>query len=397
MSSIDSLELANGLLKNDLFYATTYLESKFPMEFFLTDAASENHFFWLAEGSCFLFEKSKDKKQEKETLEIIDQKCNWAKSTKTLSYYISASDISFYVSARPVYRPQIQEIANAIKEMEPTIQKYLSLYTLAQHNISIFDSPMQTHFFYNNSFDQIEFFRQTKTSLDNDKLYCVCIKDFSPNNSITPHQLLGLGEKKRGRRSDPLFNFVYGNRSIMIYSLCHKSNYDQSKDYAASVRKTTINVMKDSTIPYIVNSGVGSPHTPDTLFDSYKEAFFSLASGMLNGQENFVKSFAELGVYSIILDRPIKELVQHSRDFFGCMNSKEDDVERLDTLRALIRNNMSYKQTAASLYIHPNTLHYRVNKALETLRLDLSDTDDLTKLYTEVRIYDILRFCDFIN
>ena len=79
------------------------------------------------------------------------------------------------------------------------------------------------------------------------------------------------------------------------------------------------------------------------------------------------------------------------------MNSKEDDVERLDTLRALIRNNMSYKQTAASLYIHPNTLHYRVNKALETLRLDLSDTDDLTKLYTEVRIYDILRFCDFIN
>lgn len=65
MSSIDSLELANGLLKNDLFYATTYLESKFPMEFFLTDAASENHFFGLRKARVFFSKKAKTRSRKK--------------------------------------------------------------------------------------------------------------------------------------------------------------------------------------------------------------------------------------------------------------------------------------------------------------------------------------------
>lgn len=397
MEPIDSLEFVNGLLENDLFYATTYLGEIFPMEFFLTDAASENHLFWIAEGSCFLFEKMEGARNGEGESEVVNDKCIWSRSTKTLSYYISTADMSFYISARPVYRPQIPEITRGIEEIEPALQKYLSLYTLAQHNISIFNSSMQTRFFYNNEFDQIEFFKQTKTSLDNDKLYCVCIKDFSPDNPITPQQLLGLGEKKRDRRSEPLFNFVYGNRSLMIYSLCNKSNFDESKDYAATVRKATLGVMSECSVSYVVNSGIGSPHTPDTLFDSYKEAFFSLAFGTLSGQSNFVTSFAELGEYSLILDRPIEELKRHSQSFFGRIGSKADDAERLDTLRALVRNDMSYKQTAASLYIHPNTLHYRVNKALETLELDLSNTGDLARLYTEVRIYDILHFCNFAD
>lgn len=389
----DLIEFSRHLLEDQLLYITTYLSERFPAEFFLTDASSTNHLFWIAEGSCFLFEGTGGSPQPSSK---VSERCFYDKDTRLLSYLIDFAGISFYISARPVHRKQVLPIKEAIERIEPSIKKYLDLYSLAQCNVSIYDSPLQTHFFYNKTFDKTTFLKFTKQVLSDDKLYCVCIKDFDPDNPLSPQKLLSLGERTRSRRSEQLFNFIYGNRSLMVYACCQASVYDPSKDYAVSVRHAHTEVTQLSKVPYTVNTGVGSPHPPDELFESYKEAFFALAIGTLRRQQNFVLSFKELGEFSLILDHDVDKIIEHSQTFLEPLISKPDGPEQLSTLRNLINNEMHYKGTAAQMYIHPNTLHYRINKSLAVLGLDLSRTQDLALLYCEIKIHDVLKFCSFI-
>lgn len=386
------IDFSRHLIEDHLFYITTHLERLFPFEFFLTDAESSNHLFWIAEGSCFVMEEVTHPIRDEDK---IDDKTYWHKPSHLFAYHIEYADISFYISARPVYKQQIDTLKTEIKNLEPAIQHYLELYTLAQHYISIYDSPLETHFFYNRTFDRKTFFKFTKESLDDDKLYCVCIKDYDPRNPISPQQLLSLGEKTRFTRTEPLFNFVYGNRSLMIYACCSASNFDPSKDYAASVRHAHRQVASSHSASYIVNSGVGSPHKPEDLFDSYKEAFFALAVGTLRGKKNFVLSFNDLGIFSLLLNHSINKITTHNNAFLRPLLDSPEGEERLGTLRTLIENDLRYKETAAQMYIHPNTLHYRVNKALDALGLDLACTEDLAELYSEILIHDVLKFCNF--
>lgn len=390
----DLIEFSRHLLEDQLLYITTYLGERFPSEFFLTDASSTNHLFWIAEGSCLLLEGTEGSPQPKDK---VSEKCYYDKDSRLFSYLIDFAGISFYISARPVHRKQVTPVREAIERLEPAIKKYLDLYSLAQRNVSIYDSPLQTHFFYNKTFDKAMFLKFTKQSLSDDKLYCVCIKDFDPDNPISPQKLLSLGERTRIRRSEQLFNFIYGNRSLMVYACCQANMYDPSKDYAVSVRHAHAEVTQLSKISYTVNTGVGSPHPPDRLFESYKEAFFSLAIGTLRNQKNFVLSFKELGEFSLMLDHDVEKIIAHSEAFLAPLISKPDGQEQLDTLRNLINNEMHYKGTAAQMYIHPNTLHYRINKSLAILGLDLTKTQDLAQLYAEIRIYDVLKFCDFMQ
>lgn len=390
----DILEFSRHLLEDQLLYITTYLEKRFPAEFFLTDASSSNHLFWIAEGSCFVLESAEESAQPENK---ISDKCFYAKVSRLLSYRIDFAGISFFISARPVHRKQVDAVREAIEHLEPAIKKYLDLYSLAQSNVSIYDAPLQTHFFYNKTFDKVTFLKFTKQYLSDDKLYCVCIKDFDPKNPISPQKLLSLGEKQRALRSGQLFNFVYGTRSLMVYACCQADMYDPDKDYASSVRHTHAEVTRSSKALYVVNSGVGSPHSPDQLFESYKEAFFSLAMGTLQNRHNFVLSFKELGEFSLMLDHDVDKIVDHSLGFFRPLLSKPDGQEQLATLRTLINNEMHYKGTAAQMYIHPNTLHYRVNKSLSILGMDLTSIQDLTRLCVEMRIYDALKFCGFID
>ncbi len=69
---------------------------------------------------------------------------------------------------------------------------------------------------------------------------------------------------------------------------------------------------------------------------------------------------------------------------------KNNNGELLSTLRQLLDSSFNWKATAHSLFIHINTLYYRVNKIQELLELDLSRMDTRVNLYTAVKIWDTL-------
>jgi DNA-binding PucR family transcriptional regulator len=62
----------------------------------------------------------------------------------------------------------------------------------------------------------------------------------------------------------------------------------------------------------------------------------------------------------------------------------------LTTLKALFDNGLSANQTAATLFVHRNTLRKRLRRIEAVLGVDLTDMDDIAELYLALRADELL-------
>jgi purine catabolism regulator len=58
----------------------------------------------------------------------------------------------------------------------------------------------------------------------------------------------------------------------------------------------------------------------------------------------------------------------------------ENNLEYMDTLKALVKNDWNLKQTSEEMFIHYNTVKYRFSKICDILNLDLNNREDKFKI-----------------
>jgi DNA-binding PucR family transcriptional regulator len=69
---------------------------------------------------------------------------------------------------------------------------------------------------------------------------------------------------------------------------------------------------------------------------------------------------------------------------------RKEKIGLLATLKAYFANNEDIHATARSLYVHPHTVRYRLNKAGKLAKLDLSRSEDRFQLYLALKIADLI-------
>ncbi len=62
----------------------------------------------------------------------------------------------------------------------------------------------------------------------------------------------------------------------------------------------------------------------------------------------------------------------------------------MTTLRKLVDNNFNRKAAADSLFIHINTLYYRLTKIEEILGVNMSKIDTKLNIFLAIKVYDTL-------
>jgi DNA-binding PucR family transcriptional regulator len=103
-----------------------------------------------------------------------------------------------------------------------------------------------------------------------------------------------------------------------------------------------------------------------------------------------VLSLAELGVYQFLLQvRRPHELAAYAAGLLDPLRSA-DRAALLPTLRAFLESGMSTRETAKRLYVHVNTVAYRIRRISDVLDLDLRDPDVLLNLRFALMIEDVL-------
>ena len=114
---------------------------------------------------------------------------------------------------------------------------------------------------------------------------------------------------------------------------------------------------------------------------SYKEAKLALDVGKIFFSEKNVIAFSELGIGRLIYQLPVPLCKMFIREIFEGKSPDDFDEETLTTINKFFENNLNVSETSRQLYIHRNTLVYRLDKLQKSTGLDLRVFEDAITFY----------------
>ena len=125
------------------------------------------------------------------------------------------------------------------------------------------------------------------------------------------------------------------------------------------------------------------------LADSFKEAQVAIEVGKVFDTEKYIISYENLGIGRLIYQLPTTLCEMFLSEAFKKNPIEALDEDTLDTINRFFENNLNVSETARKLYVHRNTLVYRLEKVKKITGLDLREFEDaiLFKVAVMVKKY----------
>lgn len=124
------------------------------------------------------------------------------------------------------------------------------------------------------------------------------------------------------------------------------------------------------------------------IFRSYQEAKVALELGKLMDSRFSTPFFAKLGLSRILYNHDRQELAELYKETLGELE-RYDLVQKADlmkTLETYLAYRCDLRDTARVIFVHPNTLRYRLKQIQEILDVDLNDFDTKLNLMVAFKI-----------
>lgn len=125
---------------------------------------------------------------------------------------------------------------------------------------------------------------------------------------------------------------------------------------------------------------------------SYKEAKMALDVGKIFYAEKDVVAYSTLGIGRLIYQLPVNLCEMFIEEIFGDRVPEELDEETLITINTFLDNNLNVSETARQLYVHRNTLLYRLEKLEKLTGLDIRVFDDALTLKMALMVVNYMRY-----
>ena len=109
---------------------------------------------------------------------------------------------------------------------------------------------------------------------------------------------------------------------------------------------------------------------------SYKEAKMAMDVGKIFYPEDAVVAYNKLGIGRLIYQLPLPLCKMFIKEIFEGKSPEEFDEETLMTINKFFENSLNVSETSRQLYIHRNTLVYRLDKLQKSTGLDLRVFED---------------------
>ena len=123
-----------------------------------------------------------------------------------------------------------------------------------------------------------------------------------------------------------------------------------------------------------VSVGIGTSVTNiKDLAVSYKEAQIAIEVGKVFDTEKNIVSYENLGIGRLIYQLPTTLCEMFMQEVFKKGSLESLDHETLMTIQAFFENNLNVSETARKLFVHRNTLVYRLEKIRKLTGLDLRE------------------------
>ncbi len=127
---------------------------------------------------------------------------------------------------------------------------------------------------------------------------------------------------------------------------------------------------------------------------SYKEAKMGLDVGKIFYEQRDVIAYDSLGIGRLIYQLPVNLCHMFIQEIFGDDIPKELDEEMLMTVNKFFNNNLNVSETARQMYVHRNTLVYRIERLCEATGLDIRIFDDALTLKIALMVVNYTKYLD---
>ncbi len=135
-------------------------------------------------------------------------------------------------------------------------------------------------------------------------------------------------------------------------------------------------------------------HELKDVSKSYKEAKMASDVGRIFYQEKQIISYRLLGIGRLIYQLPINLCRMYIHEIFGENMPDEIDDETLVTVEKFFENNLNVSETSRQLFIHRNTLVYRIEKLQKATGLDIRVFDDALTLKIALMVVNYMNYLE---
>lgn len=130
---------------------------------------------------------------------------------------------------------------------------------------------------------------------------------------------------------------------------------------------------------------------------SYKEAKMAMDVGKIFFDERRVIAYSELGIGRLIYQLPIPLCKMFIREIFGGKSPDDFDEETLTTISKFFENSLNVSETSRQLFIHRNTLVYRLDKLQKSTGLDLRVFEDAITFKIALMVVKYMKYMEFFE
>ena len=130
---------------------------------------------------------------------------------------------------------------------------------------------------------------------------------------------------------------------------------------------------------------------------SYKEAKLALDVGKIFFGERSVIAYSALGIGRLIYQLPIPLCKMFIREIFDGKSPDDFDEETLTTINKFFENNLNVSETSRQLYIHRNTLVYRLDKLQKSTGLDLRVFEDAITFKIALMVVKYMKYMESLE
>ena len=130
---------------------------------------------------------------------------------------------------------------------------------------------------------------------------------------------------------------------------------------------------------------------------SYKEAKMALDVGKIFYAEKKVSAYNTLGIGRLIYQLPINLCRIFIDEIFGSNIPSELDDETLTTINKFFENNLNVSETSRQLFVHRNTLVYRIEKLEMSTGLDIRTFEDALTFKIALMVVNYMKYLDSLD
>lgn len=158
---------------------------------------------------------------------------------------------------------------------------------------------------------------------------------------------------------------------VIVKALNSAENIEEPMGYAQTVEKA---LASELGVKCVIGISTTARHLRE-LADRYKEAQVAIDVGKVFESDKTVITYENLGLGRIIYQLPTTLCEMFLNEVFKKNPIEALDEDTLETINKFFENSLNVSETSRKLYVHRNTLVYRLEKIKKLTGLDLREFD----------------------